>query len=191
MMDLASIKRRFAAMRQAKALSRLRWEMQRGAEQLGRGGLLAAGAAVVLTVHCLFVLWPEKGELQLKALEIQAELHACSPSIAPPGGNDMDALRVQMRLDPDQRKLDVMGELLRSGLLLVDIQYQGEDTIQGRLRRTWLDITAVGSYQDLSSGLRNLTDHPLLRLESLAVDRQKPEHILVNVKMRLSMLGIV
>ena len=76
-------------------------------------------------------------------------------------------------------------------MLLVDIQYQGEDTIQGRLRRTSVDITAVGSYQDLSAGLRKLTDEPLLRLESLSLDRQRPENMLVNVKMRLSMLGVV
>lgn len=187
---LTSIKRRVDVWRQAARWARWRWHGQRCAEQLGRGGLLALGASLVLIVHFVFVLWPEKGELQQKTMQMYAELHSCGPSDVEPA-NDMNALRVQMRLDPDQRKLEVMGELLRSGLLLVDIQYQGEDTIHGRLRRTSLDISAIGSYKDLSLGLRKLAEHPLLRLESLAVDRQKPENMLVNVKLRLSMLGVM
>jgi len=185
-----SLKLRVAAMRQGNGLAWLRWHGQRCAERLGRGGMLALAAALVLLAHFIVVLWPEKNELQNRAMEMYGELHACSPSIEPPG-NDMTALRVQMRMDPDQRQLEIMGELLRAGLLLVDIQYQGEDTIQGRLRRTSLDITAIGSYQDVSTGLRKLAEHPLLRLESLALDRQRPENMLVNIKMRLSMLGVV
>lgn len=190
MKSFAEIRRRLAALRQSNGGSPLRWHAQCWAERFGRGGLLALAALLVLIVHCVVVLWPEKGTLQMRALELNAELHACQPHVAPPG-NDMDELRVQLRLDPDQRKLAVMEQLVRSGLLLVDIQYQGEDTIQGRLRRTSVDVTAVGSYQDLSAGLRKLTEEPLLRLESLSLDRQKPENMLVNVKMRLSMLGVV
>lgn len=190
MKSFTEIRRRLAALRQREAGSPLRWHWQCWAERLGRGGLLALVALWVLIVHFVVVLWPEKGELQLRALELHAEIHACTPHVAP-SGNDMDELRVQLRLDPDERKLAVMEQLVRSGLLLVDIQYQGEETIQGRLRRTSVDITAVGSYQDLSAGLRKLTDEPLLRLESLSLDRQRPENMLVNVKMRLSMLGVV
>ncbi|CAB3902632.1 MULTISPECIES: hypothetical protein [Achromobacter] len=190
MKSLIELRQRLVALRQGRAGSPLRWHWQCWAERLGRGGLLALVALIVLVLHCAFVLWPEKGELRMRSIELNAELHSCSPYMAPPG-NDMDELRVQLRLDPDQRKLAVMEQLQKSGLLLIEIQYQGEDTIQGRLRRTSVDITAVGSYQDLSAGLRRLIDEPLLRLESLALDRQRPENMLVNVKMRLSMLGVV
>lgn len=181
-----SIKPRLAAVLGNSTLARARWQAQRVAQQLGRAGLLSLGTSVVLAAHFIVSL-PEKGDLRRKALEINSEMHKCTPTLEPSGV--MGALRTQLRLATDPRKLDVMGELTRSGLLLVDIQYQGEDIIEGRLRRTSLDITAIGSYQDLSSGLRSLAEHPLLRLESLSLDRHRPENMLLNVKLRLSMLG--
>lgn len=188
MKRLTSIKPRLAAWLGSRSLARARWHAQRGVQQLGRAGLLSLGASCVLAAHAVVTL-PEKGDLQRKALEFNSEMHKCTPSLEPDGV--MGALRAQLRRDADARKLDVMGELARSGLLLVDIQYQDEDIIEGRLRRTSLDISAIGSYQDLSSGLRHLADHPLLRLESLSLDRQRPENMLLNVKLRLSMLGAV
>ncbi|MGB3433876.1 hypothetical protein [Achromobacter sp.] len=178
-----------AALRQRPSRTWMRWHGQRCIERLGRGGLLALAATLVLSVHLAVVQWPEKEELQVQAVELIARLLACHPGDASPGSPDLDQMRTQMRVDPDQRKQAVMDQLVQAGLLLVDIRYQGDDIIQDRLRRTSVDITAVGSYQDLSAGLRLLAAQPLLRLESLELDRQKPEDMLVNVKMRLSMLG--
>ena len=188
MKRLESIKPRLTALLGNSSLARARWQAQRVMEQLGRAGLLSLGASVVLVAHYIVTL-PEKGDLRRKALEFKSEMHTCSPTLEPTGV--MGELRAKLRLDTDPRKLDVMGELTRSGLLLVDIQYQGEDIIDGRLRQTSLDISAIGSYQDLSSSLRNLADHPLLRLESLSLERHRPENMLLNVKLRLSMLGAV
>lgn len=182
--------RRLRAEDQAPWRARLRWHVQHYVELLGRGGVLALAASLIVLAHCVLALWPEKDELLRRHVELIAELHACSPSLGSPGA-DMDTLRAQMRLDPDQRKLAVMEQLQLSGLLLVDIQYLGEEAVQGRLRRTSVDISAVGSYQDLTAALRELTEEPLLRLEALALDRQQPENMLVNIKMRLSMLGVV
>ena len=179
-----------AALRRLPSPTWIRWHGQRGVERLGRGGLLALAAALVLSVHLAMVQWPEKGKLQIQALELLARLLACHPGDMALGSPGLDRMRAQMRVDSDQRKQAIMDQLVHAGLLLVDIQYQSEDISQGQLRRTWVDITAVGTYRDLSTGLRQLAGQPLLRLESLTLDRKKPEDMLVNVNMRLSMLGV-
>jgi len=183
------IRRGAAVLRQRPSRTWIQWHGQRYVERLGRGGLLALAAALVLSIHLALVQWPEKDELQIQAVELIAKLLACHPGDASPGNPDLSQMRAQMRVDPDQRKQVIMDQLVQAGLLLVDIHYQGEDIIEGRLRRTSVEISAMGSYRNLSAGLRLLTAHPLLRLESLTLDREKPEDMLVNVKMRLSMLG--
>ena len=52
-----------------------------------------------------------------------------------------------------------------------------------------MDVSAVGSYKDLTAALELLAAQPLLRMETLALDRQRPENRLIEVKMKLSMLG--
>ena len=48
--------------------------------------------------------------------------------------------------------------------------------MRGSLRRTSMDVSAVGSYKDLTAALELLAAQPLLRMETLALDRQRPEN---------------
>ena len=75
-----------------------------------------------------------------------------------------------------------MEQLGGAGLLLIDIRYRGEDAVRGSLRRTSMDVSAVGSYKDLTAALELLAAQPLLRMETLALDRQRPENRLIEVK---------
>lgn len=188
MNPVAAMVRYGASLRQASVMPRLKWHLQRGKQALGRGGLLALGTAVALAAHGVLLQWPEQDELRRQRVTLMAELEACHMP-APMPLAAMDQLRAQLRLALDQRKLAVMEQLGGAGLLLVDIRYRGEDEARGSLRRTSVDVSAVGSYRDLSAALELLAAQPLLRLETLALDRPRMENRLINVKMKLSMLG--
>ena len=99
----------------------------------------------------------------------------------------MEQVRAQLRMALDQRKFAVMEQLGGAGLLLIDIRYRGEDAVRGNLRRTSMDVSAVGSYKDLTAALE-LGRAAAVRMETLALDRQRPENRLIEVKMKLSML---
>ena len=64
----------------------------------------------------------------------------------------MEQVRAQLRMALDQRKFAVMEQLGGAGLLLIDIRYRGEDAVRGSLRRTSMDVSAVGSYTDRGAG---------------------------------------
>ena len=117
----------------------------------GPGGLLALATAIVLAVHGAFVLWPEQGELRRQRIALIAQLQAChTPASAPAAA--MEQVRAQLRMALDQRKFAVMEQLGGAGLLLIDIRYRGEDAVRGSLRRTSMDVSAVGSYKDPDRG---------------------------------------
>ena len=184
----AALAKRREALGNVPLLARCRWPWQRWRAALGRGGLLALATAIVLAVHGAFVLWPEQGELRRQRIALIAQLQAChTPASAPAAA--MEQVRAQLRMALDQRKFAVMEQLGGAGLLLIDIRYRGEDAVRGSLRRTSMDVSAVGSYKDLTAALELLAAQPLLRMETLALDRQRPENRLIEVKMKLSMLG--
>ena len=142
----AALAKRREALGNVLLLARCRWHWQRWRAALGRGGLLALATAIVLAVHGAFVLWPEQGELRRQRIALIAQLQAChTPASAPAAA--MEQVRAQLRMALDQRKFAVMEQLGGAGLLLIDIRYRGEDAVRGSLRRTSMDVSAVGSYR--------------------------------------------
>ena len=100
----------------------------------------------------------------------------------------MEQVRAQLRMALDQRKFAVMEQLGGAGLLLIDIRYRGEDAVRGSLRRTSMDVSAVGSYKDLTAALELLAAQPLLHGDAGAGPPASGAR-LIEVKMKLSMLG--
>ena len=101
----------------------------------------------------------------------------------------MEQVRAQLRMALDQRKFAVMEQpgRRRAAADRHSLSRRGRGARQPAAH---LDgCVGGGLVQDLTAALELLAAQPLLRMETLALDRQRPENRLIEVKMKLSMLG--
>ena len=163
--------------------SRLRWQRQVLACHLGRGGRLALAACGLLLGYGALAQWPQQQDLQQRRQRLSAPPRAG-------GGADRRAqqLRAQLSEDMNPRK-QVLAQLSQAGLIVFDAAYRDEPEAGGKLRRVSVELSAAGRYPELMAALVALKAQPLLRLETLTLERAQTTNVMLSIRMRLSMLG--
>ena len=164
---------------------RLRWQRQVLACHLGRGGQLALAACGLL--------------LGYGALAQCRSSRTCSSGASGSarrrafagGGADRLAqqLRAQLSEDMNPRKQALLAQLSQAGLIVFDAAYRDEPEAGGKLRRVSVELSAAGRYPELMAALVALKAQPLLRLETLTLERAQTTNVMLSIRMRLSMLG--
>ncbi|WP_156183957.1 GspMb/PilO family protein [Chromobacterium sp. LK1] len=166
--------------------SRLRWQRQVLACHLGRGGQLALAACGLLLGYGALAQWPQQQDLQQRRQRLSAPPRAL-PAAEPTARAQQ--LRAQLSEDMNPRKQALLAQLSQAGLIVFDAAYRDEPEAGGKLRRVSVELSAAGRYPELMAALVALKAQPLLRLETLTLERAQTTNVMLSIRMRLSMLG--
>ncbi|MCP3024481.1 hypothetical protein [Cupriavidus basilensis] len=168
--------------------ARLRWGAGVAARRLGMPGMLAAALGVgMLGMHAGY-LQPEKAHLEAERSARAKELAALPKRLSQARGTGLTLQAVQ-QLRNSEQAYSIFQILAQHGLEREQATYRREIEAKGKLRRLTIGITASGSYTGLREAMREIADQPMVRIESVSIERDKIENPIISIDMRVSLLG--
>ncbi|VBB14474.1 hypothetical protein [Burkholderia stabilis] len=168
--------------------ARLRWGAYAATRKLRAPGLLAAGAiAGLLGVHALY-LQPDSARLDATRDALTKEFAALPKPGAKAGEGGMTLKDVQ-QLRSREQAYSLFEILLQNGMERKHATYRREAEVKGKLRRLTINMAMSGSYAGLREAMRKIADQPMVRIESVSIERDKIDSPDVNVDLRVSLLG--
>ncbi|AIO28881.1 hypothetical protein [Burkholderia cepacia] len=168
--------------------AQLRWGRYVATRKLGVPGLLAAGAVVALLgLHALYI---QPGGARLDATRgALAKDLAALPKPGPKAGDGGMTLHDVQQLRSREQAYSLFEILSQNGLERKHATYRREAEVKGKLRRLTISIALSGSYAGLREAMRKIADQPMVRIESVTIEREKIDSPVVNVDLRVSLLG--
>lgn len=171
-----------------RLVAHLRWSAYAATRKLGAAGLLAAGAvAGLLGLHALY-LQPDSARLDTARAVLTKEFAALPKPGEKAGGGGMTLQDVQ-QLRSREQAYTLFEILAQNGMERKQATYRREAEVKGKLRRVTISMAMSGSYAGLREAMRKIADQPMVRIESVAIERDKIDSPDVNVDMRVSLLG--
>ncbi|WP_321790388.1 hypothetical protein [Burkholderia pyrrocinia] len=168
--------------------ARLRWSAYAATRKLRVPGLLAAGAVVGLLGLHAFYLQPDGARLDSTRDALAKEL-AALPKPGPKAGDGSMTLKDVQQLHSSEQAYSLFEILTQNGLERKHATYRREVEVKGKLRRLTISMAMSGSYVGLRNALRTIADQPMVRIESVVIEREKIDSPVVNVDLRVSLLG--
>ncbi|MGF6093706.1 hypothetical protein [Pseudomonas sp. 18175] len=170
-------------------LPRLRWYLMQWQQSLGFWGLLALammGAALVIEIS---VIHPagvadqqRRQELQAGIAEQPQEVQVTEPAVVEkmPSAEDF-APRLE-------RLLSIISQ---RGFVIEQTTLAYSAPADTGLQRLDVEIPLVGPYHLLREVLVDIAQQPAVRIESLTLERKEITSGLLNINLKLSVLGVV
>lgn len=168
--------------------ARLRWGRYVATRKLGVPGLLAAGAVVgLLGLHALYIQ-PDVARLDATRGALAQDL-AALPKPGPKAGAGGMTLQDVQQLRSREQAYSLFEILSQNGLERKHATYRREAEVKGKLRRLTISIALSGSYAGLREAMRKIANQPMVRIENVTIEREKIDSPVVNVDLRVSLLG--
>ncbi|WP_414448999.1 hypothetical protein AB4851_06935 [Burkholderia sp. 22PA0099] len=168
--------------------ARLRWGAYVATRKLGVPGLLAAASAVALLgLHALY-LQPEHVRLAAMRDGLAKQFAALPVPAAKAGTGGMTLDQVQ-QLQSGTQAYALFEILAQNGLERKNATYRSAAEVKGKLRRLTIDIALHGSYLGLREAIRAIAGQPMVRIESVTIERDGIDSADINAALQVSMLG--
>ncbi|WP_414440263.1 hypothetical protein [Burkholderia sp. 22PA0106] len=167
--------------------ARLRWGAYALTRKLGVPGLLAAASAIALLGLYALYLQPERVRLAAMHDEL-AKQFAALPVRAAKAGGGMTLDQVQ-QLQSGTQAYALFEILAQNGLERKNATYRSAAEVKGKLRRLTIDIALHGSYRGLREAIRAIASQPMVRIESVTIERDSIDSADIDAGLQVSMLG--
>lgn len=156
--------------------------------RLGVFGLCAAAVLAALPVVHALHLQPEAERLAGVRAESRKALAALPKPDDVKGAAGMTLHDVQ-KLQVSEQAYSLFEILKKNGVDRKNATYRRDVEAKGKLRRLTIGIVATGPYAGLREALRVIADQPMVRIESVSVERDRIDRPTVDVNLRISLLG--
>lgn len=173
----------------ARYLPRLRWHVMQWQQKLGFWGLLALGVMAAALVIEITVIHPAGAADNLRRAELEAgieeqpqNVHVTEPAAVEkmPGADDFA---------PRLEKL--LGTLTRRGFVIEQTTLAYSAPGDTGLQRLDADIPLTGPYVLLREALTDVAQEPAVRIESVTLERKEITSGLLNISLKVSVLGVM
>ena len=163
-------------------LPRLRWQLMQCQQRLGFWGLLALGVMVTTLVIEVAVIYPAGATDRMRRQEIQAgideqpqEVQVTEPVVVE---------RLPSADDFAPRVLTQRGFIIKQTTLAYSAPGDSE------LQRLDVDIPLTGPYTLLRDALTDVAKEPAVRIEHLTLERKDITSGMLNITLKVSVLGV-
>ena len=170
-------------------LPRVRWQITQWQQRLGFSGLLALGVMVAALLIEVGVIHSantsdrqRRQALEAGIAEQPQNVQVTEPAVVEklPGADEF-ATRLEHLLDL----------LTRRGFIIQQTTLAYSAASDAGLQRLDIEIPLTGPYSLLRESLTELAREPALRIESLTLERQAITSGVLNITLKLSLLGVV
>ncbi|MGU3781973.1 hypothetical protein [Burkholderia metallica] len=168
--------------------ARMRWSAYAASRKLGVPGLVAGGLVVALVGAHALHLQPDSERLETDHAELAAQLAALPKPAGKAGDGGMTLAQVQ-QLRSSEQAYSIFEILSRHGLDRKHATYRREAEVKGKLRRLTIGIALSGSYVGLREAMREIVNQPMVRIESVSIERERIDSTVVTADLRVSLLG--
>lgn len=170
------------------SLERLRWLGYLAKRRLGAPGLIMAAVLMALVVANVFFIQSHASHLEAVRDESEKRLQGM-PEPRMHQGKPNLTLREVQRLQSGAQAYSIFQILKSHGLAGKQATYSRQIEAKGKLRRLTIDMAMTGSYSALRAAIREIADQPAARIDRLSVERESIESPVVNVDMKITLLG--
>lgn len=173
----------------SRHMPRLRWQLMQCRQRLGFWGLLALGMMAAALLIDVAVIRPalisdqqRRQELEAGIAEQPQEVQVTEPVAVEimPGAEDFA---------PRLEKL--LGLLAQRGFLIEQTNLAYSAPGDTGLQRLEVEIPLTGPYSLLREVLNEMAREPAVRIESLTLERKAISSGMLNINLKLSVLGVV
>ncbi|WDD92718.1 hypothetical protein Bsp3421_002744 [Burkholderia sp. FERM BP-3421] len=180
--------KRLSAIDTGALRARLHWAVFAAGRRLGPLGMLAGAVLAVSPLLYTAHLGPETERLEAARAEHRRTLAALPRPDVARGAGGM-TLRDVQQLRSSEQAYSVFEILMKHGVERKHATYRREAEVKGQLRRLTIGIAASGTYLAAREALRAIADQPMARIESVTFEREKIDSPLLDITLRISLLG--
>lgn len=170
-------------------LPRLRWQLMQWHRRLGFWGLLALGMMATAVLIEVVVIQPANSVDRQRRLELHAgiaeqpqDVQVTEPAVVDklPSADDFAA-----RLER------LLGLLTQRGFIIEQTTLAYSAPGDTGLRRLDVEIPLTGPYSLLRNALSEVAREPAVRIENLTLERKEIISGMLNISLKVSVLGVV
>ncbi|WP_460133424.1 hypothetical protein [Pseudomonas sp. S1_E04] len=170
-------------------LPRLRWQLQQWQHRLGFWGLLALGLIAAALLIEAVVIHPASSADRQRRQELQAGIAAQPQDVRVTEPAVIEKLPTADDFAPRLEKL--LGLLTQRGFILQQTTLAYSAPGDTGLQRLDVEIPLTGPYSLLREALTELIQEPGVRIESLTLERKEITSGMLNISLKVSVLGVV
>ncbi|ARL38876.1 hypothetical protein [Burkholderia pseudomallei] len=167
---------------------RVRWCAYAAGRRLGSVGLAATAVVAAVPIAYSVHFQPETARLAEARVEARKTLAALPTPGTGQGATGL-TLRDVQKLRISEQAYSVFEILEHNGIERKHATYRRDVEAKGKLRRLTIGIAASGSYAGLRAALRAIAIQPMVRIESVSLERERIDSAQLDINLRISLLG--
>ena len=170
-------------------LPRLRWHLMQWQQNLGFWGLLALGVMAAALLIEISVIHPAGAADTLRREELEAGIGEQPQNVQVTEPAVVEKMPSAEDFAPRLERL--LGTLSQRGFVIDQTTLAYSAPGDTGLQRLDVEIPLVGPYHLLREVLVDIAQQPAVRIESLTLERKEITSGLLNINLKLSVLGVV
>ncbi|WP_330215101.1 hypothetical protein [Pseudomonas sp. AM8] len=170
-------------------LPRVRWHLMQWQQRLGFWGLLALGLMAATLLIEVTVIHPAGIADSLRRQELEAGIAEQPQNVQVTEPAVVERLPSAQDFAPRLEKL--LDVLTRRGFIIEQTTLAYSAPGDTGLQRLDVDIPLVGPYALLRDALVDVANEPAVRIERLALERKEITSGMLNISLKVSVLGVV
>ena len=170
-------------------LPRLRWYLMQWRQSLGFWGLLALAVMAAALLIEVTVIHPAGVADQLRRQELEAGIAEQPQEVQVT--EPLAVEKMPSAADFAPRLETLLGTLSRRGFVIEQTTLAYAAPGEAGVQRLDVEIPLTGPYVLLREALTEVASQPAVRIESVTVERKEITSGLLNISLKVSLLGVV